>query len=49
MSDKKPLTPKQRQEFIDQLPAEKTNPQAKETFDKLITKAAQPQKPEQKN
>lgn len=41
-SNKKPLTDDQRQAFIDDLPVEEVNPNAKETFDEAIASAAKP-------
>jgi hypothetical protein len=40
MADNKPLTPAQRQTFVDSLPAEQRNAQPKQTFEKLIASAA---------
>ena len=47
-SKKKPLTDEERQAYIDKLPSEQVNPEAKEVFDEAISRAAQPQqsKPE---
>ncbi len=42
-SNKKPLTDEERQAFIDNLPSDQINPEAKETFDTAISRAAQPQ------
>lgn len=42
MSDKKPLTDDERQAFIDSLPEDQRNPDAKETFDKAIERASLP-------
>jgi len=41
---KKPLTDKERQAFVDNLPADQVNPKAKETFEDAIARAAQPQR-----
>jgi hypothetical protein len=45
MANKKPLTPAQRQAFVDSLPQDQRNTQPKTTFDNLISHAAQPKKP----
>ncbi len=47
-SNKKPLTDEERQAFIDKLSVEQVNPNAQETFEETISRAAQPQqsKPE---
>ncbi len=39
-SNKKPLTDKQRQAFIDSLPPEQRNPDPKAAFDELIERAS---------
>ena len=41
-SNKKPLTDEERQAFIDNLPPEQINPNAQETFEVTISRAAQP-------
>lgn len=41
-SKKQPLTDEERQAFIDNLPFEQVNPEAEETFDAAISRAAQP-------
>ena len=41
---KKPLTDKERQAFVDNLPEDQVNPDAKETFEDTIVRAAQPQR-----
>ncbi len=43
-SNKKPLTDEERQAFIDKLPPDQVNPNAQETFDKAISRAAQPKR-----
>lgn len=45
-SKKKPLTDEERQAFIDNLPPERINPNAQETFEEVISRAAQPQQSE---
>ena len=47
-SKKKPLTDEERQTFVDNLPPDQVNPDAKETLEEAIARAAQPQqsKPE---
>jgi hypothetical protein len=44
-SKKKPLTDEERQAFMDKLPPDQINPNAKETFDDAIARAVQPQRP----
>lgn len=41
---KKPLTDEERQAFVDNLPSDQVNPNAKETFEDTIARAAQPQR-----
>ena len=41
---KKPLTDEQRQAFVDNLPADRVNPNAKETFEDAIARATQPRR-----
>ena len=43
---KKPLTDEERQAFLDNLPEEQRNPQAKETFNEAVARAAQPKQSE---
>lgn len=43
-SKKKPLSDEERQTFMDKLPPEQVNPKGQETFDKAISRAAQPQR-----
>lgn len=42
-SKKKPLTDEERQAFIDNLPPDQVNPNAQETFEETIERAAQTQ------
>ncbi len=42
-SKRKPLTDEERQAFIDKLPPDRVNPDAEETFNDAIARAAQPQ------
>lgn len=47
MSDRKPLTDAERQAFIDNLPKDRINENAKQTFKDAIERAARPVQSEQ--